>query len=110
MIISNPLNKPLLDEPTLVRLEGLCEYERFISVDRAVEYRDDVRPYVNPEDKFVEYEWPQDKNLIDYLIRQGEITTKNIVFKKTQRNSIAFNGERAAIFARGRPQYKELEI
>lgn len=109
MIISHPSNKPLLDESTLKRLEGLCEYEKFISLSRAVEYRENVRPYINPEDKFVEYEWPKDANLIDYLIRQGDITIKNVVFRKTQRSGVAFDGQ-GFMYQKGRSQLQEIQL
>lgn len=86
------------------------EYEQFISLDRAVEYKVDVRPYANPEDKFVEYEWPKDEKLIDYLVRQGDISLKNVVFKRIQNPFIIINMENPTTYLRKRPQYQELEI
>lgn len=82
MIISNPIHKDLLTEEKLRELEELIFCERFISLDRAVEYSDDVKPLDKTEDRFVEYEWPKDKVMINYLAKLGELDGNKVVFKR----------------------------
>lgn len=110
MIVSNPLNKPFLDEEKLRELEGLLPYEKFISLDRCVDYKDGTRPYINPEDKFVEYEWPQDATLIDYLVRQGDLEITRVVFKKKQSTGVAFDGESFFQLKGRRIEYQEIQL